>query len=238
MYEKEEIRLRWENYCTKLFGREGYEREDMAKGEEEPAVLESEIAAAIKKLKTGKAMGLDEIPAEALKAGGMTVVKAMKKIIDEIWTTGHWPAQWVISELVPLPKVPGTQDCTKYRTVSLISHASKILLEIMRKRLQHYLTPEIAEEQFGFTPGKGTTDAILIARNIIQKVAKKQDEDKVWFLLVDYSKAFDTVYHDALWETLGSLGVPQHLTWLLKGLYDNATGVVRVDDKAHWQIQV
>ena len=113
--------------------------------------------------------------------------------------------------------------------MSLISHASKILLEIIRKRLQYYLSPEIAEEQFGFTPGKGTTDAILIARNIVQKVAKKQDDDLVWLLLVDYSKAFDTVYHDALWETLRSLGVPQHLTWLLKGLYDHAKGVVRVD---------
>ncbi|XP_063611722.1 uncharacterized protein LOC134785338 [Penaeus indicus] len=118
----------------------------------------------------------------------------MKSIIDEIWRTGEWPELWVMSELVPLPKVPRTQDCTKYRTVSLISHASKILLEILRQRLAHYLVPQIAEEQFGFTAGKGTTEAIL--------VAKKQEADQVWFLFVDYSKAFDPVYHYALWKTL------------------------------------
>lgn len=163
----------------------------MQKGEEEPEVLEREIEAAIRKLKVDKAMGLDGVPAEALKAGGQTVIKAMKAVIDDIWRTGNWPDQWVVSELVTLPKVPGTQDCSKYRTVSLISHASKILLEILRKRLEYYLTPQIAEEQFGFTAGKGTTDAILVIRNITQKVAEKQDVEQVWLLLIDYSKAFD-----------------------------------------------
>jgi len=145
----------------------------MNKEEKEPEVLEAEIAQAIKKLRREKALGVDEVPAEALKAGGVTVIKTLKNIIDEIWRTGKWPEQWVVSELVPLPKVPGTQDCTKYRTVSLISHASKVLLEIIRQRLQYYLTAEIAEEQFGFTAGKGTTDAILVVRNIIQEIGQK-----------------------------------------------------------------
>ncbi|XP_063602476.1 uncharacterized protein LOC134778556 [Penaeus indicus] len=136
----------------------------------------------------------------------------MKSISDEIWRTGEWPELWMMFELVPLPKVPGTQDCTKYRTVSLISHASKILLEILRQRLAHYLVSQIAEEQFGFTAGKGTTEAILVLRNIIQKVAKKQEADQVWFLFVDYSKAFDSVYHDAQWKTFLDFGVPSHLT--------------------------
>ncbi|XP_063592486.1 uncharacterized protein LOC134769676 [Penaeus indicus] len=179
---------RWKDYCAELFGREEHGQEEIERGEEKPLVLEADIEAAIKKAKKGKAFGIDEVPAEALKAGGETI--------------------------------PGTQDCTKYRTVSLITHASRILLEILRQRLAHYLVPQIAEEQFGFTAGKGTTEAILVLRNIIQKVAKKQEADQVWFLFVDYSKAFDSVYHDALWKTLLDLGVPSHLTWLLKGLYN------------------
>ena len=105
------------------------------------------------------------------------------------------------------------------------------MLEILKKRLQNYLNPEIAEEQFGFTAGKGTTDAILVARNIIQKVAKKDDENQVWFLFIDYTKAFDSVYHDVLWRTMNEFGVPHHLVWLIKNLYDKATGVVRVADQ-------
>jgi len=148
LYKIEDIKKRWKNYCSELFGRVGHTPENIEKGEE-PEILEIEIEAAVKKLRKGKSVGLDEIPAEALKAGGKTVIKAMKKIIDDIWRTGKWPAEWVISELVLLPKVSGTQDCTKYRTVSLISHASKILLEILQQRLQYYRAPEIAEERFG-----------------------------------------------------------------------------------------
>ena len=136
----------------------------------------------------------------------------MKNIIDSIWRTGEWPEEWTTSELVPIPKVPGTQKCTQFRTTSLISHASKILLEIIRQRIQYFLTPEIAEEQFGFMHGKGTTDAILTVRNIIQKTVKKQENEELWLLFVDYSKAFDSIYHDKLWTTLDEFGVPLHLT--------------------------
>jgi len=117
------------------------------------------------------------------------------------------------------------------RTVSFISHASKVLLEIIRQRLQYYLTYEITEKQFGFTAGKGTTDAILVVKNIIQKIAKKQDDDQIWLLFVDYSQAFDSVYYDAIWKTLKDFGVPNHLIWLQKGLYDHANGIVWVDNE-------
>ena len=113
LYETEAILKRWHTYCADLYGREENVQVEQERGEEEPEVLESEIEAAIKKLKTDKAMGMDQIPAEALKAGGQTVVRAMKSIIDLIWQTGEWPEEWTISELITLPKVTGTQECTK-----------------------------------------------------------------------------------------------------------------------------
>lgn len=70
-----------------------------------------------------------------------------------------------------------------------------------------------------------------MARNIIQKVGKKQDEDQVWFLFVDYTKAFDSVFHDSLWKTLIEFGAPQHVVWLIKRLYDRAVGVVRLEEQ-------
>lgn len=222
IYGLEEIKNRWQKYCADLYGREDHQYEEMDRGECEPEVLEEEIEAAKRKLKNNKAVGTDNIAAEALKAGGQMTVKALKSVIDNIWRMGEWHVEWVTSEIVTLPKVAGTQECSKYRTVSLNSHASKVLLEIIHRRLQHYLAPEIAEEPFGFTAGKETCDAILSIRNIIQKVAKKQDEDQVWFLFVDYTKVFDPVFHDAL----RNLGVPTHLIWLIRALYDRAKGVV------------
>ena len=115
----------------------------------EPEVMPSEIRAAIKKLKVGKAAGLDGTSGEMIKAGGETVIQAIKTIIDNIWRTGVWPSAWTQSEIITLPKVPGTQDCSKHRTISLICHASKVLLEVIRSRLAHFVMSQIAEEQFG-----------------------------------------------------------------------------------------
>ena len=80
----------------------------------------------------------------------------------------------------------------------LLLIASKVLLEVLRQRLSYYTTPEIADEQFGFTKGKGTTDAIVALRNIVEKANSQQNEE-LWLLFIDYSKAFDTIIHKKLW---------------------------------------
>ena len=194
LYEAESIKQRWYEYGKQLFSHDTLDHtsNDQPPRDLEPEVMKSEIRAAIKKLKNDKAAGLDGIPGEMIKAGGETVVQAMKTIIDQIWKTGEWPTDWTQSEIITLPKVPGTQDCAKHRTISLLSHASKVLLEVIRSRIAHFIMPQIAEEQFGFVSGKGTTDAILTLRNIIEKTIKRQDQE-LWMMFVDYSKAFDTV---------------------------------------------
>jgi len=75
IYEKEEIKKRWQSYCAELFSRGNLVREEMKKEEEQPEVLEAEIAQAVKKLRREKAVGVDEVPAEALKVEGVTVIK-------------------------------------------------------------------------------------------------------------------------------------------------------------------
>lgn len=176
LYGKTEVKNRWHEYCTELFSDpEQRIQPDITIDDEnkEPEVLMSEIHRAIKRLKDGKAAGADNLPAEALKAAGDTAAVAMKSIIDRIWNTGEWPEDWTTSELIALPKVAGTQDCAKHRTLSLISHASKILLEIIRQRLTGQIQSELGEEQFGFAKGKGTTDAIVVMRNVIEKTRSR-----------------------------------------------------------------
>ena len=93
------------------------------------------------------------------------MIPSSTAIIDHIWETGELPDEWVMSELITLPKVTGTFECDKHRTISLISHAAKIALEVIRLRVNHFIAPQIAEEQFGFVSGKGTTDAIIQNQN-------------------------------------------------------------------------
>ena len=75
-----------------------------------------------------------------------------------------------------MPKVPGTQECAKHRTLSLISHGSKILLDVIRQRVSYYLKDQIGKEQFGFVSGKGTVDAMLVLRNMIEKAGSKNKD--------------------------------------------------------------
>jgi hypothetical protein len=232
LYDTNEILRRWYRYAQDLYQTNepfshNNSRNIPVKENLEPAVLNDEIRDAIRKLKNNKAPGMDGIFGEALKAGGETVVKAVKKIIDQIWTSGKWPKVWSLSELIPLPKTSGAQECSKFRTISLISHAAKILLEIIRSRLAYLLNPEISEVQFGFMPGKGTSDAILALRNIIEKTMKRQNQE-LWIMFVDYRKAFDTIEHCKMWQALRELGVPEHLIWLIQKLYAKAEGIVRL----------
>ena len=193
IYDLDKILDRWYEYGKQLYSKDSLNVRATTNdkpNEQEPEVLLSEIRQAIKRLKNNKAPGLDNIPAELLKAGGETTVISLKAIIDQIWETGEWPDDWVMSELITLPKVTGTFECDihKHRTISLISHAAKIALEVIRLRVNHFIAPQIAEEQFGFVSGKGTTDAIIVLRNIIEKAVKRKGA-KLWILFVDYAKA-------------------------------------------------
>ena len=100
LYDKEKIKDRWDCYCKALFkekaGNVDRSEWESISSEQEPLVLKSEIRSAIKKMKCQKAVGLDDIPAEALKAGEETVVDVMKVINDRIWRTGDWPINWTI----------------------------------------------------------------------------------------------------------------------------------------------
>jgi hypothetical protein len=160
IYDNDNIKRRWHKYLEDLYCHDQIDEDPddrliAPKPVPEPQVLHSEIRHAIAKMKSNKAPGPDNIPAELLKAGGETVVSTMKRIIDDIWITGSRPDDWTLSELVALPKVTGTKLCKKHRTLSVISHSSKILLEIIRSRITPFVRGIVADEQFGFERVKG-----------------------------------------------------------------------------------
>ena len=96
------------------------------------------MEAAVKALKMGKAAGVDNIhvPAELVQAGGETIIDIMTAICKKIWKTGEWPTTWTQSLVITLPRIDDLQLCQNYRTISLISHRSKVMLKIILDRLQ------------------------------------------------------------------------------------------------------
>ena len=125
----------------------------------------------------------------------------------------------------PIPKKGNAKECSNYCTIALISHASKVMLKILQARLQQYVNCEIPDVQAGFRKGRGTRDQIASIGWIIEKVRAFQKN--MYFCFIDYAKAFDCVDHSKLWKILKEIGMPDHLTCLLRNLYARKEATVR-----------
>ena len=88
-------------------------------------------------------------------------VKVLHTICQQIYKTQQWPQDWKRSVFIPIPKKGNAKECSSYRTVALISHASKVMLKILQARLQQYVNHELPDVQAGFRKGRGTTDQIV-----------------------------------------------------------------------------
>ena len=113
-----------------------------------------------------------------------------------------------------IPKKGNAKECSNYRTIALISHASKVMLKILQARLQQYVNHELPDVQAGFRKGRGTRDQIANITWIMENA--REFQKNIYFCFIDYAKAFDCVDHNKLWKILKEMGIPDHLTCLLR----------------------
>ena len=123
------------------------------------------------------------------------------------------------------PKEGNAKECSNYCSNALISHASKVMLKVLKARLQQYVNCELPDVQVGFTKGRGTRYQIANIHWIIKKAWAFQKN--IYFCFIDYAKAFDCVDHNKLWKILKEMGIPDHLTCLLRNLYAGQEATVR-----------
>ena len=124
-----------------------------------------------------------------------------------------------------IPKKGNAKECSNYHTIALISHASKVMLKILQARLQQYVNHELPDVQAGFRKGRGTRDQIANIRWIMEKA--REFQKNIYFCFIDYAKAFDCVDHNKLRKILKEMGLPDHLTCLLRNLYAGQEATVR-----------
>ena len=122
-----------------------------------------------------------------------------------------------MSTFIPFPKKGNAKECSNYHTIALISHASKVMLKILQARLQQYMNQELPDVQAGFRKGRSIRDQTANICWIIEKA--RQFQKNIYFCFIDYAKAFDCVDHSRLWKILKEIGIPDHLTCLLRNLY-------------------
>ena len=136
-----------------------------------------------------------------------------------------WPQDWKRSTLIPIPRNDSTKECANYQTIALISHASKVMLNILHARLQHYANLEIPDVQVGFRKGRGTRYQIANIFWIIENARAFQKS--IYLCFIDYTKAFDCVECDYLWKALRDTGIANQLICLLRNLYVGQEATVR-----------
>jgi hypothetical protein len=229
--EKEQVLSRIKEYTEDLYKKADGQPDsaadsELTEDEEEPDILMEEVRNGIDKLKRGKSPGSDNIPAELWKASGEAGVHMMHKICSKVWKTKAWPQQWAQAIFVPIPKSGDLQNCKNYRNVSLLSHASKVLLNIILGRMKQYSERELPEEQAGFRTGRGTRDMLVLLQQIIEKSIAMADKT-LYLTFIDYTKAFDTVDHHELFHVLLRMGIPKHLVVLIQQLYRQQKAAVR-----------
>ena len=117
------------------------------------------------------------------------------------------------------------KERSNYQTIALISHTIKVMLKILQARLQQYVNCELSEVQAGSRKGRGSRDQIVNICWIIEKTRVFQKD--INFCLIDYAKAFACVGHNRLWKILKEMGIPDHLTCLLRNLYAGQEATVR-----------
>ena len=108
---------------------------------------------------------------------------------------------------------------TTGKTIALTrrTFVGKVMLKILQARLQQYVNHELPDVQAGFKKGRGTRDQIASLQWIIKNA--REFQKNINFCLIDYAKAFDCVDHNKLWKILKEMGIPDHLTCLLRSLY-------------------
>ena len=145
--EAEEIKKRWQEYTEELYkkGLNDPDNHNSMITHLEPDILECEVKWALESITTNKASGGDGIPAKLFLILKDNVVKVLYSICQQMWKTQQWPQDWKRSIFIPIPKKGNGKECSNYRTTALmqLSHASKIMLKILRSRLQQYDEPMI-----------------------------------------------------------------------------------------------
>ena len=122
-------------------------------------------------------------------------------------------------------RIGNAKECSNYHTIALISHASKVMIKILQARLQQYMNCELPDVQAGFRKGRGTRDQIANIHWITEKARELQKN--IYFCFIDYAKAFDYVDHSKLWKILQEMGIPDHLSCLLRNLCAGQGVIVR-----------
>ncbi|KAK3575213.1 hypothetical protein QTP86_021994 [Hemibagrus guttatus] len=225
---EESVQRRWKEYFEELMNEEN-EREKRVEGvnsvgQKVDKIRKDEVRKALKRMKSGKAVGPDDIPVKVWKCLGEAALEFLASLFNRVLESERMPEEWRRSVLVPIFKNKGdVQSCSNYRGIKLMSHTMKLWERVVEARLRKVV--EICEQQYGFMPRKSTTDAIFALRILMEKYRNGQRE--LHCVFVDLEKAYDRVPREELWYCMRKSGVAEKYVRVVQDMYERSRTVVR-----------
>ena len=138
---------------------------------------------ALKGMAKGKTAGPDGLKVEMLDTLGEFGINTIMRLANKIYNEGKFPVL-IKSVFITMPKKAGATKCEQYRTISLMSHLTKLIIRVLLKRIRGRTADEVAEEQYGFMPDKGTRNAIFLLRILAERSIQMQKNVYICFLIM------------------------------------------------------
>jgi uncharacterized membrane protein len=150
------------------------------------------------------------------------------EICKEIYNKGDWPEDFTEAIIIPIEKKKGATECVDFRTISLVTHASKIVLRMLTRRMESKAEEFLGPDQFGFRRGRGTRDGIGALRTLYER--SLEHNNRVYICYVDFEKAFDRVNWVKMMEILLDIGVEWRDRRLVWNLYNKQIAYVKIGE--------
>ncbi|CAH8650448.1 unnamed protein product [Schistosoma curassoni] len=177
-----------------------------------------EIRMAVRQIKTGKAAGPDNIPAEALKSDIKATTSMLYLLFKKIWEEEQVPMDWKEGHLVKIPKKGDLSKCENYRGITLLSIPGKVFNRLLLNRMKDAVDAQLRDQQAGFRKDRSCTDQIATLRIIFEQSVEWNSS--LYINFIDYEKAFDSVDRRTLWKLLRHYGVPEKIVNIIRNSYD------------------
>ena len=194
---------------------------------------EEEIATAMKAMAKEKVVGPDGVLVEMLKLRleqDRSILLEFYRLTILIWREGKVPQQWKDAVITVLHKNGDKTECGNYRSILLVSHAGKVFLKVVARRLSAYCEAKglLPKEQSGFRPDRSTTDMMFVVHRL-QEIRRKAGVS-LFMCFIDLQKAYDTVDCTLLWQVFTCIGVPPQMIAVIQQFPDGMRACVRPDD--------
>lgn len=216
------------SFFTELYERKNIIQEtNLTGGSEVPDIISAEINKAVKSQKKDKAPGSDGITNEFLILNKDILIPILKHIFNEVLHSEIIPNQWTMSTIKLLHKKGDKNNINNYRPISLSSNIYKVFAKIILGRITKTLDESQPREQAGFRSGYSTLDHIYVIKQLFEK--SKEFNFTFYCCFVDYSKAFDTIEHEKIWQALKNQGVEIKYIRILKNIYKNSKAKIKLE---------